>query len=417
MNVAEAIDRGPAGPSRRRTRVLLVDDQPIAITGITSMLMRGAGFDVVDALIGTDEVVERCVLLEPDIVLMDAEMEGVACPIEMVTKLRRALPRLPVLLYGPQPEEDMADACLRAGATGYVSRSGPNLLFAIAQIARGERYPGPEPPKRGICRGLTAREFQVYLCLTRGLQVRQIAKRLGIRANSVQGLRRGVCRKTGLTSNPKIILHALESRIADPEGPREYVGSRLASMPSPDELEDHPDVGLCLSSSFRITRVNAAWRSNALAEPLSPSFLDRWGPGADLFDAIPIATQPFYRSLFESAPSWGSGRAPRTHAYECSSAALFRQFEMRIFRLPKDKGYLVTHHLLVERAHSASLRVMRPPDLAAFRGADGAVTECSNCRRARVGDTHQWSWVPAWISRPPGLRAFSLCDVCSEGYA
>jgi len=61
----------------RRTRVLIVDDEPPAVERLSAMVAGLERFEVVGCESRADRVLERCRQLDPDAVLLDVEMPGI----------------------------------------------------------------------------------------------------------------------------------------------------------------------------------------------------------------------------------------------------------------------------------------------------------------------------------------------------
>jgi two-component system, NarL family, invasion response regulator UvrY len=82
-----------------------------------------------------------------DLVLLDLTLP--ACSgLEALERVRRAFPRLPVLVVSASEEPDRAQACVAAGARGYVAKTSAltQLPNAMRAVMAGERYPLTCPP-------------------------------------------------------------------------------------------------------------------------------------------------------------------------------------------------------------------------------------------------------------------------------
>ena len=171
-------------------RLVIVDDHPMVREGLRAFLERTAGID----LVADAESVERALPLiereRPDLVLMDLVLSGLsgAAAVRAVTALKPA-PRVLVLTsFG---DAGRAADALAAGATGYLLKTVPpdDLVMAIQQAARGrgvwDQAPGASggAPPGGA---LTPREHEVLRLLGRGLDNREIARRLGVSIKTVK---------------------------------------------------------------------------------------------------------------------------------------------------------------------------------------------------------------------------------------
>ena len=53
-------------------------------------------------------------------------------------------------------------------------------------------------------------------------------------------------------------------------------------------------------------------------------------------------------------------------------------------------------------------------ELSAYVNLDGAVVQCSHCRRCRHVITDEWAWVPSLVERSGADVTHGLCDPCLE---
>jgi CheY-like chemotaxis protein len=100
-------------------RALVVDDSPTQALDLRQRLVRG-GFQVAIAANGC-EALKAVARQVPDVLLTDLlmeEMDG----LELVGRLRRHYPGLPVIVLTAEGSEESAIAALRAGAAGYVAK-------------------------------------------------------------------------------------------------------------------------------------------------------------------------------------------------------------------------------------------------------------------------------------------------------
>lgn len=178
-------------------------------------------------------------------------------------------------------------------------------------------------------------------------------------------------------------------------------------------LEAHPASVYALSPELRLSYVNPAWEGFALANGGAPVLQD-WPLGRDVMAAVPQVLRPFYYGLFHEALQ-GLPQHPLQHAYECSSADVYRRFAMTLYPLEGQAGLLVVNALALEQAHAG--RSAQAPEEQAYRAAGGLITQCAHCRMIRHGrEPGRWDWVPAWVRQPPREVSHGICDVCLAQY-
>ncbi|MFM8865183.1 MAG: response regulator transcription factor, partial [Limnohabitans sp.] len=75
-----------------------------------------------------------------DVVLLDIAMPGLD-GLEVLQRLRRDWPALPVLMLSTYPEKQYAVRCIKLGASGYLNKSADpdELMAALLRVASGGR--------------------------------------------------------------------------------------------------------------------------------------------------------------------------------------------------------------------------------------------------------------------------------------
>jgi hypothetical protein len=162
-----------------------------------------------------------------------------------------------------------------------------------------------------------------------------------------------------------------------------------------------------LTQDLRIVRTNQAWAEFALANA-GQRVLTDWGPGTCILDATSAPLRGFYRDAFAATRASG---ARWTFDYECSSPSVLRLFQMIVY--PLTNWFVVTNSLRIEAPHVREAFASS----VAYEDAQGIVTICAHCRRARRGprSLNHWDWVPAYLE--PGHRiSHGLCPPCARYY-
>src|ERR1700757_100499 len=126
-------------------RILIAEDHAIVRQGVRQLLIdRGVADDVAEAQTGTEVLMEASKHVY-DVILLDIslpDMNGV----EVLKRLKRKLPRVPVLMFSMYREDQYAVRALKAGAAGYLSKTvdAAQMIGAIRQVAAGRKYVSPE---------------------------------------------------------------------------------------------------------------------------------------------------------------------------------------------------------------------------------------------------------------------------------
>jgi DNA-binding NarL/FixJ family response regulator len=206
-------------------RVVIVDDHALFRAGVRAEL--DGLVDVVGEAGSVEEAVALIAREAPDVVVLDVHMTG-GGGLEVI---RRAPEQCYLALSVSDAPEDVI-AVIRAGARGYVTKtiSGPDLADAIGRVADGDavfspRLAGfvldafagraPAEADESDIDLLTPREREVLQHLARGYLYKEIARRLGISAKTVEAHVSAVLRKLQLSSRHELTRWAAERRLVD----------------------------------------------------------------------------------------------------------------------------------------------------------------------------------------------------------
>ena len=103
------------------TRILVVDDHAVVRQGLKQILDGAVDGAVFGEAASGEEAVGMVAAADWDAVILDISLPGKS-GLEALKELRRARPRLPVLVLSMYPEEQFAVRALRAGAAGYLAK-------------------------------------------------------------------------------------------------------------------------------------------------------------------------------------------------------------------------------------------------------------------------------------------------------
>jgi two-component system response regulator DevR len=177
-------------------RVVLVDDHWIVRQGIRSILDLDPNFVVVGEADSGPQALDVVRDQQPDIVLLDLKLPGLS-GLEVCHRIVEEHPCTAVLILTAFVEPDLVNACLHAGAKGYLLKDadrlnlGRELLQAMeghspmdvrAVDAMADLLSGRETPRQQ----LNARELIVLRRIAAGLTNKEIAAELYLSENTVK---------------------------------------------------------------------------------------------------------------------------------------------------------------------------------------------------------------------------------------
>jgi two-component system, NarL family, nitrate/nitrite response regulator NarL len=120
--------------------IALIDDHPLMIEAIASLLSRTRGFEVVGTGTSANEIVELCRRTRPHVAVVDLHMPGDV--YGAIANAIKASPSTRIVAFTAATGVDSAIRALDAGASGYVLKgsSTTELVNAIASVQSGETY-------------------------------------------------------------------------------------------------------------------------------------------------------------------------------------------------------------------------------------------------------------------------------------
>ena len=201
-------------------RVVLADDHALVREGTAELLERAGGIRVVGQAADGPETLRLVKALRPDVLLLDLAMPGLD-GVEVMRRVRTALPSTAVLALTAHEEQAYVLAMLEAGAVGYLSKAsrGQEVVRAVRAAAAGETIfsggIGARLARRALASDLepgerlTPRELEVLQAASRGLGNKQIGQQLGMRPRTVQTHLTRIFGKLGVTSRTEAVLLAL----------------------------------------------------------------------------------------------------------------------------------------------------------------------------------------------------------------
>lgn len=212
-------------------RVFLVDDHPVVLAGLRHLLAATPDIEVVGEATDGRRALQAAEAEDwgVDVLVLDIALPRVN-GIEVLGRLHRQRPELPILMMSMHAEDQYARHLSGLGAAGYVSkdRSEEELITAIRAVAQGRCYfsrdagglsisglgngaePGPVAPHERF----TARQLQVFMLVVAGQSVSDIAAELALGMSTVSTHLGQVKEKLGARSVAEVVHYAHRMGIA-----------------------------------------------------------------------------------------------------------------------------------------------------------------------------------------------------------
>jgi two-component system, NarL family, invasion response regulator UvrY len=175
---------------KEKIKVILVDDHAVVRAGFRLLL---SSVDHIDVVAEAERGEQACQLYldkKPDVIVLDLSMPGIG-GLESIRRILLRDSAAKILVFSVHDEAIYVNRALAAGAKGYITKNtAPAILVeAIEKIAAGETYIEqglreslPERNKdsdyRALIDSLSAREFDVFRLLAKGLTMHKISDEL-----------------------------------------------------------------------------------------------------------------------------------------------------------------------------------------------------------------------------------------------
>jgi two-component system nitrate/nitrite response regulator NarL len=212
-----------------RIRVMVVDDHTLFRRGLTALLARDEGLEVVGDAADAGEALRKAAQLRPDVILLDNHLPGVT-GVAALPSLLEACPGARALMLTVSEDEDDLAAALRSGASGYLLKTieGDALSAAIRRVVRGDsviademtaklvsalRQSTPTPPSApagtpDVLVTLSPREREILAAIGRGASNKEVAREFDIAESTVKIHVQHLLRKLGVTSRVQLAVIA-----------------------------------------------------------------------------------------------------------------------------------------------------------------------------------------------------------------
>ena len=203
---------------RMSISISLVEDERDTRVFLAALIDRTDGLRCVAAYPNAETALKGIHLNPPDVLLMDLNLPRLS-GVECVRQLKPRLPRLKILMLTKYEDADHIFQALRAGADGYLLKRkiASHLLQAIQEVRRGGAPFSSEVAacvlaffhEQGKCAvetaALTPRERQVLDLLAKGYLYKEIAAKLGIGLQTVNGYIKSIYEKLHVHSRAEAV--------------------------------------------------------------------------------------------------------------------------------------------------------------------------------------------------------------------
>jgi DNA-binding NarL/FixJ family response regulator len=206
-------------------RILIADDHHLIVEGLTRILLDVFPFSEIESVANADLLYKKSILEKWDIIITDICMPG-SSVIDTIKQLKLNTPQTPILVLTMYAAEHYAVRCIRAGASGFVTKeSSPyELIAAIKQILSGKKYftqnvaeilaDTMEEKYESLTHELLSdREFEVMKYISEVKSISEIGEILNLNINTVSTYRARVMEKMSFKNNAEIVKYCIEHKL------------------------------------------------------------------------------------------------------------------------------------------------------------------------------------------------------------
>ena len=203
----------------------MVDDHR-TFAELLSGALSAAGMDVVGVAFSAADGVAMAQELQPDIVVMDIQMPRLD-GLSATRRVREVAPDAVVAVVTAHHDPDWVIRAAQAGASAFIPKDGSlsEMINVLTRVRAGQMLVAPStfagsrgsvsspPEPAGVRPQLTHREQEVLECLGNGMQIKSIARVLGITLETCRGYVKSLHAKLGARSQLEAVIKAQQLQL------------------------------------------------------------------------------------------------------------------------------------------------------------------------------------------------------------
>jgi DNA-binding NarL/FixJ family response regulator len=212
----------PADP-RGKSRVFIIDDQPIIRERVAELIEREGDLAVCGEADEIRTAMESIARTQPDLVITGLSFKH-SHGLGLVKDLRAGFPGVLVLVFSIYDELLYGERAIRSGARGFIEKRATTkeLLVAVRQVLSGEIYLSEKVAATTVGRffrrpsskpgsplaQLSDRELEVFQLIGRGRSTKQIAAALRVDVKTIETYRGRIKVKLKLANATELVTQA-----------------------------------------------------------------------------------------------------------------------------------------------------------------------------------------------------------------
>ena len=207
-------------------RLAIADDHALLRESLSQVLASHPGIEIAAQLASGAEAIKYVLSNTIDCLILDMDLTD-KTGIEVIKAIRRDNKKLPILVLSMHPENLYAIRALKAGASGYITKSSSTqeLVTAIRQVASNAKYVSTNVAELLASQmyektfdgepheSLSDREYQYLVMTASGLTLSQIAAQMNLSTKTISMFRSRALKKMGMKTNAELAHYAIKNNI------------------------------------------------------------------------------------------------------------------------------------------------------------------------------------------------------------
>ena len=211
-------------PTKKRARILIVDDHPAVREALASRIGRQPDLEICGEAADMSEALGLVADTQPDLAVVDISLKT-GSGIDLIKRIKDRNDSVRMLVWSMHSESLYAERALRAGALGYINKdqATDKIVEAIRRVLEGKVYlsdamaekmlhravgGGREEVTRSPLDALADRELEVFRLIGQGVKTAEIAERLHLSVKTVETYRDRIRQKLDLSDGTELAHYA-----------------------------------------------------------------------------------------------------------------------------------------------------------------------------------------------------------------
>lgn len=217
-------------------KIAIVDDHKLFRQGLVQILTKFNNYQIIIEAASGEELLEKITIESPDIVLLDLHLKGMNGK-EISSLLLKQYPEIRIIILSMNYSYEFILQLMRIGVHGYLPKDIDQVILseAIDQVKAKGYYINEEIAQvmrqglqtqefkssrkkvliESINVELTEREMEVLGLICKGYNTAQIAETLFISYRTVEGHRKNLLEKTGVTNSVSLAVFAIKHHLLE----------------------------------------------------------------------------------------------------------------------------------------------------------------------------------------------------------